>query len=98
MDFELNQHKSHAAGGANSTAADVCDSNARSSKDDLVLDMSGIEYVEASFLKSILRLARNLEGTSRHVVIQNPEPKVARTLLLAGFLHLSDAIDLKHTV
>lgn len=98
MEFEQGQHTTHAAGGAKRSAVERCDSPVRTSKDDLVLDLGGIEYIEASFLKSMLRLARNLEGDSRRLVIQNPEPQVARILLLTGFLHLSDAIDLKHTV
>ncbi len=98
MEFELNQHTSHAAGGAKRSALEACEKAAQTSTDNLVLDLSGIEYVEASFLKSMLRLARQLEGDSRRLVIQDPEPQVARVLLLTGFLHLSDAIDLKHTV
>ena len=98
MEFELNQHTTHEAGGAMRSAVEACDQAARTSNGDLVLDLSGIEYVEASFLKSMLRLARHLEGDSRRLVIQDPEPQVARVLLLTGFLHLSDAIDLKHTV
>lgn len=73
------------------------DQAVKSSNSDVVLDLSGMKYVEASFLKSVLRVARELEGESRRLVIQDPEPEVARTLLIAGFLHLSDAIDLRHT-
>ena len=72
------------------------DQAVKSSNSDVVLDLSGMKYVEASFLKNVLHMARKLEGESRRLVIQDPEPEVARTLLLAGFLHLSDALDLRH--
>lgn len=63
---------------------------------DVVLDLTGIGHVDASFLKRILSLSRGLESESRRVVIRNPEPEVARLLLLSGFFHLSDTIVLEH--
>lgn len=63
---------------------------------DVAVDLRGIECVEAGFLKSLLRIARSLNRESRRLVIQNPEPEVERLLVLAGFLHLSNAVVLEH--
>ncbi len=67
------------------------------SGESVVIDLSGIEHVNAQLVKELMQLSRQLDGKSRNVVIRNPEVEVTRTLLLSGLFKITNSLELEHT-
>src|SRR5215212_4904587 len=55
---------------------------ARSHPDRIVLDLSGLSFVDVSGLRAILDAARSARRDGRSVVITNPMPHIVRLLEL----------------
>jgi len=50
---------------------------------DLVLDLSGLSFVDSMGLRSFLRIATGLENTGK-LILDSPQRSVARTIELVG--------------
>lgn len=56
--------------------------------DCLVVDMSGLGFFDASGVRALVAVYRELTGQGRHVVLAEPSPIAARVLDALGMRHL----------
>jgi anti-sigma B factor antagonist len=49
---------------------------------DVVLDMSGVEFIDSVGLEAVIRIQRMLRDDGRRLVVRDPAPAVARLLEL----------------
>lgn len=52
--------------------------------DNIVLDMSGVDFMDSAGLGSLMQVLRGFAESDRRIVIANPSPIVGRTLHLMG--------------
>lgn len=52
--------------------------------DNIVLDMSGVDFMDSAGLASLLEVLRGFSDSGRKIVLASPTPVVERTLHLMG--------------
>lgn len=57
---------------------------------DVVVDLSGVTFLDSSGLAAIADLVHHFEGSPRRVVLEHPTPTVRRTLEIVGFQEMTE--------
>ncbi len=57
----------------------------RTASDHVVLDMSGVDFLDSSGVRILLDIVRNFKEAGKKIVMANPSPTVFRTLQLVSF-------------
>ncbi len=72
------------------TAPQIAEAIASSELERLVVDLSGVEFVDSSGLRVLIEAHQNLAAASRSMVLANPSPVVRRLFDIAGVEHYLD--------
>lgn len=60
----------------------------RDASEDVVLDLSGVDFLDSSGVRYLLEIVRGFIAARKKIVLANPSPLVLRTLQLVNFDHL----------
>lgn len=60
----------------------------RDASDHVVLDLSGVNFLDSSGVRYMLKVVRGFFAARKKIVLVNPNPLVLKTLQLVNFDHL----------
>jgi anti-anti-sigma factor len=59
----------------------------------LVLDLTGLEFIDAAAFRLLLATGRRMRARGRHLSLANPSPEVRRILEVSALVHAADVVD-----
>ncbi len=65
----------------------------RTASDNVVLDMSGVDFLDSSGVRILLDIVRNFKNAEKKIIMANPSPTVFRTLQLVNFDRLVPVVE-----